>query len=63
MTIRSKGERKEDSSFLPLRLRFEKTKAINWRFCSMFERSKMSAAREATDIKLSSVVRKLPSPS
>jgi hypothetical protein len=32
------------------------TKAINSRFCSVFERSKTSAAREATEIRLSSVV-------
>jgi hypothetical protein len=31
-------------SFFPLRRRFEMTKAINSRFCSVFERSKMSAA-------------------
>ena len=48
MTIRSKGDRKEKFSFFPLKRRFEKTKAINSRFCSIFERLKISAAREAT---------------
>ncbi len=62
LTIRSNGERKANSSFLPLSRKFENTKAINSRFCSVFERSKMPAAREATEIKLSSVVRNTPSP-
>ena len=57
LTIRSKGERNENSSFFPLRRRFEKTEAINSRFCSVFERSKISAAREATEISPSKVVR------
>ena len=57
LTIKSKGERIENSSFLPLSFKFENTKAINWRFCSVFERSKMSAARDANEIRLSNVVR------
>ena len=53
LTIRSNGERNVKSSFFPFSDRFEKAKAINSRFCSVFERSKMSAAREATEINVS----------
>jgi hypothetical protein len=49
-------------SFFPLSRRFENTNARSWRFCSGFERSNNSAAREAKEIRLSSVVRKSPSP-
>jgi len=45
---------------LPLRRGFEKTKARSSRFCSVFERSNSSAAREATEIKVSSVVPVVP---
>jgi len=35
----------------------------NWRFRWVLERSKISASREASDIRLSSAVRKVASPS
>jgi hypothetical protein len=61
-SLKSKGERNEYSSFFPLSRRFENTKARSWRFCSGFELSNSSAAREANEIRLSSVVRKSPRP-
>jgi hypothetical protein len=61
-TIKSKGEHNENSSFSPLSRRFENTNARSWRFCSGFERSNNSAAREEKEIRLSSVVWKSPSP-
>jgi len=57
LTIKSNGERKENSSFFPLSRKFEKTNAMSCRFSSAFERSKSSTAREVSEIRLSSAIR------